>query len=272
MSVNILSFFDGCSAAQCAINKIGISNYTYCASEIEKHAISVTQSNFPRTKQLGDVRQVDLSSLGHIDLFVAGPECQSYSVAGKMDASALWQIELCRRVLDEVKPRYFLIENVKSKGPIVAKISEILGVNPVLINSAHFVAQNRERNYWTNIPIGPLPDIKNSPTLADICTDDSWPICLSSSGRGSGVVERRVSNNLKAHTLTRTGYSRRSFSGYITKDIKIRNFTRNELEAIQGFPKDYTTNVSESHAQKMLGNSFTVDTIAHILKGMEIMF
>jgi DNA (cytosine-5)-methyltransferase 3A len=264
--MNVLSLFDGISAGQVALNRAGIEYKNYFAYEIDKNAIKCTMSNFPNTKQMGDVRDVLSHDLGKIDLIIGGPECQSYSVGGKMDASALWQIELFKKCRDELKPKYFLMENVGSKKSIVDSINKIMKCGHSVIDSKYFSAQNRFRRYWTNIPILVYSD--NNKKLSDL--SDDLPICFSSSGRGGGKVERRLSDNSKAHTLTATGYSRRSFSGFITKDLKIRGFTREEMEQLQTFPVGYTQYLSDNQAKKALGNSWTVDVIAHILKGINL--
>jgi site-specific DNA-cytosine methylase len=264
--MNVLSLFDGISAGQVALDRAGIKVNKYFASEIDKHAINVTMANYPKTIQLGDVRDIDLNELPKIDLIIGGPECKTYSVAGKMNMDSLWQIELFKKCIDVLKPRYWLMENVKSKKEIVSIINEKMGAASWIINSSLFSAQNRERRYWTNINFNKNIIDKNI-YLKDLSND--LPICLSSSGRGNGVIERRLSDNAKAHTLTATGYTKRAFSGFITKELQIRNFTRSELEALQTFPIGYTNSISENQARKALGNSWTVDVIAHIFGGME---
>ena len=56
--MNVLSLFDGMSCGQIALNRAGIKYDYYYASEIKKHAIKVTQHNFPKTIQLGDVTKI----------------------------------------------------------------------------------------------------------------------------------------------------------------------------------------------------------------------
>lgn len=264
--MNVLSLFDGISAARVALSRAGIEVGNYYASEIDKHAITVTQANFPDTIQLGDVRNIKEQNLPKIDILVGGPECKTYSVAGKMGAESLWQIELFKWCIDNLKPKYWLMENVKSKELIVKKIDEIIGCESTIINSANFCAQNRVRRYWTNFPIPQV--VEGGQFLLKDLSDD-LPICLSSSGRGNGKIERRLSDNSKAHTLTATGYTKRAFSGFITKELQIREFTREEMEKLQTFPVGYTNSISHRHAVKALGNSWTVDVIAHIFKGIK---
>ncbi len=77
--MNVLSCFDGMSCGQIALNRIGIKPKKYYASEIDKHAIKVTQTNFPETIQVGDIQDVDPELLGHIDLIIGGSPCQGFS-------------------------------------------------------------------------------------------------------------------------------------------------------------------------------------------------
>ena len=172
--MNVLSLFDGMSCTQIALKNLGIKVDNYYASEIDKYGIQIAQKNFPDTIQLGDVKDIKGKDLPEIDLIVAGSPCQGFSFAGKQLAfddprSALF-FEFVR-ILKEVKPKYFLLENVRMKKEFQAVISEqvsniypectnggLFGIEPILINSALVSAQNRNRLYWTNIPGIEQPD------------------------------------------------------------------------------------------------------------------
>ena len=153
--MNVLSLFDGMSCGRIALDRLGIKVDNYYASEIDKYAIQVSQANYPDIIQVGDVTQLDTSSLPQIDLIMGGSPCQGFSVAGKGLAfddprSALF-FEFIRCVT-ELKPKYFLLENVNMKKEWLAVITEYMGVEGIKINSALVSAQNRNRWYWTNIP------------------------------------------------------------------------------------------------------------------------
>ena len=153
--MNILSLFDGMSCGRLALDRLGIKIDKYYASEIDKYAIQVASANYPDTIQIGDVCDVKGEDYPDIDLILAGSPCQGFSFAGKQLAfddprSALF-FEFVR-VLKEVNPKYFLLENVKMKKEFLDIISDQVGVEPILINSSLLSAQNRQRYYWTNIP------------------------------------------------------------------------------------------------------------------------
>ena len=155
--MNVLSLFDGMSCGQLALNRLGIEYDTYYASEIDKYAIKVTQANYPNTIQIGDVTQIKADDFGDekIDLILAGSPCQGFSFAGKQlnfdDPRSKLFFEFVRLVR-ELKPKYFLLENVNMKKEYKDIITKEMGVEPIDINSSLLSAQNRRRLYWTNIP------------------------------------------------------------------------------------------------------------------------
>jgi len=152
----VLSLFDGMSCGQIAFERLGIPIKTYYASEIDPYPIKVTQANYPDTVQLGDVRDISLESLPEKpDIILAGSPCTGFSFAGKRlafdDPQSVLFFEFVR-LLKEIKPKWFLLENVKMKKEYLNVITEHVGVEPILLNSALVSAQNRWRYYWTNIP------------------------------------------------------------------------------------------------------------------------
>ena len=189
MGLKVLSLFDGMSCGQLALQRLGIEVDTYYASEIDKYAIQVTQANFPETIQVGDVCELKAEDYQDVDLILAGSPCQGFSFAGKQLAfddprSALF-FEFIR-LLKEIKPKYFLLENVKMKQQFQDVITEQVSacypdfeggdlfgsqIKPILINSALLSAQNRQRLYWTNIPNIEQPKDKGI-VLRDILEDD----------------------------------------------------------------------------------------------------
>ena len=190
--MNVLSLFDGMSCGQIALNKLGIKYDKYFAAEIDKYAMQVTQHNFPDTVQLGDVQFVTKETFGNnnIDLLVGGSPCQGFSFAGKQlnfdDPRSALFFEFVR-LLKELKPKYFLLENVKMKKESQDIISKYLGCEPIEINSSLVSAQTRKRLYWTNIPNVSQPEDKGV-VLRDVIE--------------SGYVDKRMVNEGKSHCLT----------------------------------------------------------------------
>lgn len=153
--MNILSLFDGMSCGQIALERAGIKYKNYFASEIDKYAITVTQKNYPKTTQLGDITQIKAKNLPKIDLLIGGSPCQGFSFCGNQlnfdDPRSKLFFEYVR-LLNKCNPKYFLLENVQMKKESQNIISKNLNVEPIKINSALVSAQNRRRLYWTNIP------------------------------------------------------------------------------------------------------------------------
>ena len=417
--MNVLSLFDGMSCGRIALERLGIKVDNYYASEIDKYAIQVSQANYPDIIQVGDITELDLSTLPKIDLIMGGSPCQGFSFAGKQLAfddprSALF-FEFVRCV-KELKPKYFLLENVRMKKEYLDIISEHMGVEPIMINSALVSAQNRVRYYWTNIPGIEQPeqrgivlrDILETNTsneylagenlqknykggnqlnpnyksqantihdtegksgticagthgyangyvkdfdknLSKMTTKDDKSFCLTSNYHGAiaensierkqrtmiptdkplhigtavdikghDQIKRVYSEDGKSPTLTTCGDGHRepkvvagAFRGryykdgvrqdqfgsvagktkqmlelrkdektntvttvqkdnVLTKDnVYWRKLTPVECERLQTVPDNYTNHVSNTQRYKMLGNGWTIETIAHILKNME---
>ena len=171
--MNVLSLFDGMSCGMIALDRLGIKVDNYYASEIDKYAMQVSAANYPDIIQVGDITKLDLSTLPKIDLVMGGSPCQGFSFAGKQLAfddprSALF-FEFVKCV-DTLKPKYFLLENVRMKKEYLDIISEYMGVDPIFINSSLVSAQSRQRYYWTNIPNVEQPEERGI-VLRDILED-----------------------------------------------------------------------------------------------------
>ena len=174
--MKVLSLFDGMSCGQIALHRLGIDVEKYVASEIDKYAISVAKKNFPNMIHVGDVRDVKVAE--HFDLIMFGSPCQGFSFAGKnldFDDSRSKLFFEAVRILEEAKtinPNVkFLMENVRMKKESEQVITDLLGVEPIAINSSIFSAQSRYRLYWTNLEVGEIPQDKGI-VLKDILEDD----------------------------------------------------------------------------------------------------
>jgi DNA-cytosine methyltransferase len=284
--LKILSLFDGISATNQALKNLGIE-YDYYASEIDKYAIQVTQKNFPNTVQLGDVKDIwthrlnsyDAESYneddgepiilhygknredtwgGDFDLLSFGFPCQDLSIAKKdrkgLDGERSGLFYEALRILKEVKPKYFLAENVASMSKEMKDIiSKELGVEPIVINSDRFVQQNRQRIYWTNIDVQNIPERPN------------W--------NGQFYQWRRTHFRKNQSGVCPTLTANMGTGGHnvpLKSENKNDKLTPNECARLQGFPDNYHDGISNTQAYKCYGNSFTVPVIQHILKYLEL--
>ena len=217
--MNVLSLFDGMSCGRIALERLGIQVDNYYASEIDKYAIQVSQANYPDIIQVGDVTKLDTSTLPKIDLIMGGSPCQGFSFAGKQLAfddprSALF-FEFVRCV-KELQPKYFLLENVRMKKEYLDVISEYMGVEPIMINSALVSAQNRVRFYWTNIPGIEQPEDRGM-VLRDILENDAEEPMYSNIYGGFGEKKPREHFN-KSVTI------RANSGGGLIPNIKLKDF------------------------------------------------
>jgi DNA (cytosine-5)-methyltransferase 3A len=173
--MKVLSLFDGLSGGRIALERAGIHVDEYYASEIDKYAQIVSEANYPDIVRLGDVQTINYQMLPKIDLLIGGSPCQGFSFAGKQlnfsDPRSALFFEFVH-ALKTLKPKYFMLENVRMKKEIQHEISRLLGVEPVCINSSLLSAQNRVRYYWTNIPGVKQPEDKGL-ILVDVLEDGS---------------------------------------------------------------------------------------------------
>lgn len=305
--MNVLSLFDGMSCGQLALQRAGIQVENYYAAEIDKYAIKVTQANFPNTVQLGDVTAVDTDSLPDIDLLIGGSPCQGFSFAGKQlnfddpRSKLFWEYV---RLLNALKPKYFLLENVKMKKESMDVITRALRVDPIFINSNLVSAQNRQRYYWTNIPVDKLPDDKGI-VLADIledghvdrdkshCIDANYfkggnlksyfekhrrQLVFSKDGMchvgDAGISDKYAYVNRVYHPSGKSPSLVASDGGHLQPKVskgttEYRKLTPLECERLQTVPEGYTDKgISDTQRYKMLGNGWTVDVVSHIMKGL----
>jgi len=355
--MNVLSLFDGMSCGQQALERAGFKVDNYFASEIDKYAIQVTMANYPNTKQLGSVVNVDGYSLPKIDILIGGSPCQSFSFAGKRKGMStkdeqeiltldhylelkadgfefegqsylFWEY---MRLLKETKPKYFLLENVMMGEKWEKVLSKAIGVKPIMINSALVSAQNRQRLYWTNIGLEPaglfgdlettieqpkdrgilLKHILESEVPSKFFLSDKlikgflnkpadWAKCfvpkdingksdclttgqfqvgnnyiVAMRGRNPDNLKSRESglptiqmlesrNDGKTNCLTTV-----QKDNLVNNDSQIRRLMPIEYERLQTVRDNYTNHVSDTQRFRMLGNGWTVDVIAHILKYMK---
>jgi len=308
--MKVLSLFDGLSAGRIALERAGIEVEDYYASEIDKYASTISKKNWPDIIPIGDVTQVSYkdgvlhtqfgSYETDIDMVIGGSPCQSFSVAGNQEGfdgkSGLFYEWV--RILREVNPKYFLLENVCMKKEWENEITQEVGVAPIMINSALVSAQNRKRLYWTNIEGVTQPQDKGI-LLKDVLqenvgaeffysekaisyldrskinkrfanySDSKKSCCLVANFCKSlpynVYVDKEKSYCLTANYANMACVNYNKGQGQIVFDNKsIRKLTPIECERLQTLPDDYTKSVSNSQRYKMIGNGWTVDIISWI--------
>ena len=282
--MKVLSLFDGISCGMVALERAGIPVDAYYASEIDKNAIAISQKNYPNIIRLGDVtkwREWDIP-WAEIDLLIGGSPCQGFSFAGKQlnfndPRSKLFFefVDILNHIRKHNPNVKFLLENVKMKAEWQDVISGYLGVKPIRINSALVSAAKRDRLYWANFDVK-MPDDKGI-TFDDInqhSTDwlsDTYIDKVSKWNAQQDPITNTtfIGTNSKLPCLTARGYNQ-SHSGMIliSDGNKYRYLTNNEGELAMTLPVDYTAGITDRERARCLGNGWTVDVIAHILKAL----
>ena len=306
--MKVLSLFDGISCGMAALERAGINVERYDAFEIDKYAIKVSEKNYPQIVHHGDVFGGNFADFKGYDLLLGGSPCTYWSIAktgrettpdgigGKLFMEYV-------RALRESDCKYFLYENNNSIHQNIKDfISEQLGVQPIMINSALVSAQQRKRCYWTNIPGVCQPKDKGI-LLKDIlesgvawqdksyCMTASYngavfwntmqrsqrsmiaePIRMGQYGNG-GQGQRIYSVHGKSVTLSANGGGQGAKTGLYKIDLPdgdyiIRKLTPVEAERLQTLPDNYTEGISKTQRYKCIGNGWTVDVIAHIFKSL----
>lgn len=316
IGINVLSLFDGISCGMVALERAGISIERYVAYEIDKYAIQISKKNYPNIEHRGDVTTADFKEFKDFDLLIGGSPCTYWSIARNNRETTPDGIggELFMhyvRALKESECKYFLYENNYSiHKNIKSFISEQLGVQPIMINSALVSAQSRKRCYWTNIPN--IIEPKDKGIIAEDIIESGIPFnTVNSKGKihtitasyykiaenpfsefGSEKGRQRVAEPIRIGQIGNGGQGQRIYSvkgktvvisanggGQGAKtglykidlpdgDYIVRKLSPIEAERCQTLPDNYTEGISNTQRYKCIGNGWTVDIIAHILKGL----
>ena len=277
--MKVLSLCDGMSIAHIALDRAGFVVDEYYAAEIKPIALKCTKDNYPNTVHIGDVNKVRYENgvlytekgnfnVGHIDMMIFGSPCQSFSIAMKTEMRVGLEDKVrsglfleCHRILKEVCPTWFILENVASmKNEDRDFLSKCMGVEPIRINSKLVAPALRDRYYWTNIEGITQPEDKGI-TLQSILT--------------SGYTDRQkarallVSDSRPLADKKKMLHRYKKFTTIVWEekgnDDSIRYLNQTELERCQTVPEGYTKCLTRNEAADVLGDAFTVDVIAHIL-------
>lgn len=312
--INVLSLCDGMSCGHIALDKAGFKVGKYFASEIKDVAIKVTKDNYPDTIHIGDVNKITYkdgvlhTEVGDfetdIDIVMFGSPCQTFSIAciterriGLADDEKSGLFKQCYRVLKEINPKYFFMENVASmKKEDRDFITELMGVEPYLINADKVSPALRKRYYWTNL----RP--KNELGEVNICLNDiletgwsdrikarclavidsrpnSTPVKMFHRYYSTGFTtlifkdEEHYKNCVKEYKKLAGGKRKISasdldgYSGHVFDGVRYMN--QNELEQCQCVPSGYTKCLTRNEAADVLGDGWNIDVITYFFKGMK---
>ena len=288
--MKVLSLFDGISCGMVAFERAGIDIEKYFASEIEPNALKISKKNYPEIIQLGDITQITnemLDAVMPIDIVIGGSPCQDLSVY-KFDRGEVTGLNGEKsglfyhyvRILQYVKPKFFILENVPMEEQWKNKISELLGVQPIMINSNLLCAADRKRLYWTNIQGITQPHDKGIILKDIILSADEVPYKywykkpFTYNGDDCKV---QCTLELNSHRHTKEVYNLKGKCSTLTcvsggyqekkvyQDGRCRKLTPLEYERLQTLPDNYTEGVADSKRYTAIGNGWTVDVIAHIL-------
>ena len=262
--MKVLSLFDGISCGMVALERAGIPVERYVAYEIEANAIKISKKNYPQIEHCGDVTTADFTQYKGFDLLIGGSPCQSLSIVQSktrqnLDGKSKLFFEFVR-AFEEMKAKYFLFENVASmKDECKEVISELLGCEPIFIDSKDFSAQQRPRYYWTNIPVREIVT-PNKQVLRDIMetnvdekyfynyplldVDMSKQVCATMDFKNHDMHKRIFNPDFKCHTLTAVS------GGHQQKKVldngRARKLTPLEYERLQTLPDNYTVGGSNT--------------------------
>jgi DNA (cytosine-5)-methyltransferase 3A len=277
MDMVVLSLFDGIGCAKVALDNMRVK-HTYYSSEIDKYCIDVLNYNYKDVIHVGDIKNIDTPF--EVDLLIGGSPCQGFSVAGKQllfdDPNSRLFYEYVR-VLELVKPKYFIYENVVMPSDITEIISSTIGVNPIVIDAKDYSAQSRKRNFWTNVTTSVvskssdmvIKDIMN-PYNGQYLSLNDFPIVKERSNYYQYSLNdknylsawSRIYKVDKKHpTITRANRGT-----YVADGDKVRKLSPNEIESLQGLPQGYICpNFSNSRIIQMVANGFSVPVIEELL-------
>ncbi len=289
--MNVLSLFDGISCARIAIENAGHNVDNYFSSEVDKACVQLSAARFPDSVQLGDVRSINRKKLPKIDLLIGGSPCQDLSNAFKgtgLEGSRSSLFYEYVRLLEELKPDFFLLENVKNSHQHL--MDKAIGVAGVEINSALLSAQSRPRCYWTNLEISNIssPSTKVIKDILERNVSERYFLDERISKKTLKKLDKEVRRRtlgikrlgeidhsvLRDNERQRRVYSvwgksptllARADSPKILDGERLRKLTPLECERLQCLPDNFTADFSATSRYKMVGNGFTVAVISHIL-------
>lgn len=299
--------FSGIGATEQALKNIGVQHEVAWACDVDKYAKQTYLSNHKCNVFYDDIRNLDIPNLEKVDLYVFGFPCQDVSIAGKKDLSIgrTKLVQYSIDILKELRPKYFIFENVKGLLSIKNKeffddvMNQIHNIGYYtqceVLNSLHFdIPQNRERVYCVgsldsfpkNLSVPKIPTSKRISSILDAgCTSD-----IKTNHKfymmGGTITKSYIQydrNGKKQKSASDRVYYVGSYCPTLTTKIdspmimlcdknasmritRIRPLSVLERTRLQGFPDSFQFPVSKSQAMKQLGNSMTVNVVEHAVR------
>ena len=277
--INVLSLFDGISCGLQSLKELNVSINKYYASEIDADAIAISSKNHPEIIRIGDVNNVDFNKFKDVDLLLAGSPCQGFSSQGKVlgfnDPRSFLFYKFVE-ALRTIKPKYFLLENVKMKKEWIDIINKEVGIDGYMLSSKYFSAQDRKRYYWTNIPFEKVNINDYGIKFKDIIEVGNNDFI---SDAKMNIIKKSKWNTTKTYLKNAEKYTNDRFPTiwgdvYMYGNVplvkigdKYRLLSIIECERLQTLPDGYTylDDMSNTQRYNVIKNGWNVETIKYIL-------
>jgi DNA (cytosine-5)-methyltransferase 1 len=240
--MKIVSLYSGAGGLDIGFQRAGFD--IVWANDFDKYACASYSKNIGKHIRCGDINQYfnELSQIENIDLVIGGPPCQGFSVAGKMNpndprSEHVWTFT---RVIDKLKPKAFVMENVKALGQLqkweplrnelLKRFREMgYAVNYVVLNATDFdVPQARERVFFIGFKNNSklIPDLgkmlepykKKAKTVRQVLTS----LDRAGTGNNKGLCKAKITLTPKP-VMRKSPFAGMLFNG-LGRPVKIDGF------------------------------------------------
>ncbi len=289
----VVSLFDGLSGGRLSLEQSGVKIKRYYSSEIDRTAICISLKNYPDNIHLGNIQDISIKRLlnGNVliadkyeedpsnILLIGGSPCQGFSFAGKQlnfeDPRSKLFFEYIR-ILNEIKPKYFFLENVKMKREYEEVITSYMKVTPIKINSSILGPQLRSRLYWTNIEYSEITDkgTELNSILENGYVDRTKSYCIDANYGKSGNLKSYFASSRRQLVFNDKESYEKAQEAYLAGNYAIKGLARIltpiEAERAQGLPDNYTEceNVSKFNRYKAIGNGWSIYIINRFFRNL----
>lgn len=293
--LRMVDLFAGSGAFSYAFEQTGMVEVVY-ANDFVKESKDIYDLNFRHELTLGDINDIDVTTIPPHDILTGGFPCQPFSIAGKLKgfddtrSNVFWKI---LEIIDFHSPSFVVLENVKNlsshdNGNTLKIILENLTIRGYFVSSNILntalitgIPQNRERIYFVCSKID-HPEItlnferkEKQPISSFYETDIDDKYYYSDRFKVWDLIRDNIIKQDTVYQYRRV-YVRENMSGecptltanmgggghnvpLILDDRGVRKLTPRECFNLQGFPSSYILpNISDSKLYKIAGNAITV--------------